>query len=63
MQGNENKRTYEILEILVLPCNMKLTLIGDTEDRIPDDCIADLDKQREYLGPLNLIIAYNQSIF
>ena len=56
LQGNENKNTFEILEVMVLPCNMKLTTVGDTEDRIPDDCIADLDEQIAYLGPLNFII-------
>ena len=43
LHGNENKSNYEILEILVLPCNHRQTHIGDTEDHIPEECIADLD--------------------
>ena len=43
LHGNENKKNYEILEIMVLPCNMRQTHLGATEDNISDDCIADLD--------------------
>ena len=63
LHGNENKKNYEIIEIMVLPCNHRLTHIGDTEDRITEECVADLDAQIEYLGPLNLIFYYDQKIF
>ena len=43
LHGNENKSNYEIIEIMVLPCNHRQTHIGDTEDHIPEECIADLD--------------------
>ena len=59
LHGNENKKNYQILEIMVLPCNMRQTHIGDTEDHIPDECIAELDAQMKFLGPLNLIFYYN----
>ena len=42
LQGNEKTNNYEILELMVLPCNHRLTHLGDTEDRIPAECIADL---------------------
>ena len=43
LHGNENKKNFEILEIMVLPCNMRQTHLGATEDNISDECIADLD--------------------
>ena len=43
LHGNENKNDYEILEIMVLPCNHRETHLGGTEDKISDKCIADLD--------------------
>ena len=42
--GNEQDRNESRLEISVLPCNHRLTHIGGAEDRIPDDCVADLDE-------------------
>ena len=42
--GNEQDLNESRLEISVLPCNHRLTHIGGAEDRIPDDCVADLNE-------------------
>ena len=48
---------------MLLPCNMKETLIGGTEDRIPEDCNWDRDELLKYLGPLRLLIYNNMGSF
>ena len=56
-------RNHSQLEIVVLPCNHRLTHIGGTDDRIPDDCEENLDEQIKYLGPLNMLVYFNQARF
>jgi len=61
--GTEITQNSSRLEINILSCNNRLTHLGGVDDRIPEDCVANLDEQIEYLGPLNLIIYYNQQSF
>ena len=43
--GAESTGKYGLVEIVVMPCNVKLdiALLGGLTDRISDDCIWDLD--------------------
>ena len=61
--GTESSGTYSEIDIGVLPCNVRLTTLGATDDRISDTCVADLTKQIEYLGPMNILIYYNHEVF
>ena len=58
--GNERNLNNARLEIIVLPCNHRLTQLGAKDDRMDPTCIADLEQQINYLGPLNMILYYNQ---
>jgi len=61
-EGTERAGNYGVLdiEIMVLPCNMRLKHLGGVEDRIDQNCVADLNRQIEYLGPMNWIVYSNQ---
>ena len=50
--GNEINYNYQRLEILLTPCNYVHTHLGYEGDSVHPDCIADLDRQMEYLGPI-----------
>ena len=53
---------YALITIVAVPCNQKLTLdlIGGQEDRIDEQCVWDLEAQREYLKPPKLVAFFNQ---
>lgn len=38
LYGEDPADNTKTIDIMLLPCNMKLTLLGGTEDRIPEDC-------------------------
>lgn len=48
---------------MLVPCNYVHAAYGYTEDFIADDCIADLDQQLAYLGPINFLLYINESTF
>ena len=41
--GPEAGGTYAEIDIAVVPCNLRLIPLGADDDRIGDECIADLD--------------------
>lgn len=48
---------------MLLPCNMRETLLGGEEDKIPDDCNYDKNELIKYLGPLRMLIWKNVGRF
>ena len=58
--GNEKNSEYQRFEVVLVPCNYLHTLFGYTEDSIHPECVADLNEQLEYLGPLNLKVYHTQ---
>lgn len=54
INGNGQILDYANIDISFVPCNV---LVGPEE--ISDDCIADLEKQIEYLGPISLMTFAN----
>ena len=50
------------LEFLYLPCNY-IHLDPQFNDYVKDGCIADLEAQRAYLGPLEVMLWYNYEEF
>ena len=61
--GNELDRNHTRFEIVVLPCNHRLTQLGGKDDRIPQNCIEDQGEQIKYLGSLNMLAYFNQESF
>ena len=59
--GNTEKPDYNNIEFLYVPCNYIHT--SEADDAVSSECVSDLAKQKEYLGPLNLILFYNQEVF
>ena len=46
-----------------MPCNIKLTAFGAEDDRIGPECQADLQKQIDYLGNMNMLVYFNTATF
>ena len=63
LYGPESGGTYGELDLALLPCNTRLIPHGARDDRISPQCVANLDKQIEYIGATNLIVYYNQATF
>jgi len=61
--GSEASGVYAEIDIMVMPCNMPLKFLGAEDDRIGEECVADLEKQIEYLGPMNMLVYFNQETF
>ena len=47
----------------MLPCNYVHTEFGDVGDSIAEECIADRDKQMEYLGNMRIIMLATEEVF
>ena len=47
----------------MLPCNYIHTALGYTGDEKSDKCNDSLEAQQQYLGPLNMIVYFNQESF
>ena len=61
--GEEQNPEFQKLEFLFLPCNYIHQIDGYTGDYVKEECIADLEKQKEYLGPLDMLIYFNDEEF
>ena len=48
--GTEKKANYRVLDIMMVPCGLRETTIGGTEDRVPEDCNYDKEALIEYLS-------------
>ena len=46
-----------------MPCNYIHSHLGYTEDFVTPECIADLEKQKEYMGPLDVMLYFNDEEF
>ena len=60
LYGNERNNNHARLEIILLPCNYVHSHLGYEGDSVHPECIADLAKQTEYLGPLNMMLYYSE---
>ena len=47
------------IEVILVPCNYIHSEWGDIGDSVSDECIADLEKQKEFMGPLEVMILIN----
>ena len=63
LHGNERNDEYTRIEVVLNPCNYIHSHLGYEGDRVHPDCIPDLDKQIEYLGPINFIVYHTEDKF
>ena len=47
------------LYFILTPCNYLHTDYGQTDDYVSQDCVADLNEQIDYLGPIELVMLAN----
>ena len=59
--GNERNDFYQRIEFVIVPCNYLHTIWG-YEDTIADECVADLDAQIDYLGPLDVMLYVTEDV-
>ena len=57
--GEDPADNTKTIDFMLLPCNMKETLLGGKEDRIPEDCNWDRNELTKYLGPIRMLIYSN----
>lgn len=61
--GEELDPDYQRIDFMLSPCNYILTEYGFTGDTIHEECVRDLEAQKEYLGPINFMIYANNEKF
>ena len=61
--GNERNLNWLNLDIAFVPCNYYHHLDGDYVDEVVPECVWDLEKQVEYLGPLDLAMYITEEVF
>ena len=62
--GTENDElNYQRFEYVLLPCNYVHAEFAQTGDSIADGCIADRDKQIDYLGNMRSIFLTTEQVF
>ena len=61
--GNEKNDFHQRIEIVLVPCNYQHVELGDVGDTIHPECVEDLQKQIEYLGPINFMIYHTEDVF
>ena len=62
-RGTEMSGMFNAIDVMVVPCAVKLTLIGGKEDRIPKECEMDRDKSINWFQNFNFVTYYNQGRF
>ena len=61
--GSDGSGDFGSISIIVMPCNMRLSFLGAINDRIDPECVANLDEQISYLGPMKMSIYHNSQYF
>ena len=64
ISGKASSNDFQKLEIIFAPCNYIHTSFGYEDKRpVPDTCVSDLDKIKDYLGNIQLTVLYNDEEF
>ena len=63
LYGKERNDEYQRIEVALTPCNYVHTHLGYQGDSVHPECVADLEKQKEYLGPLDILIYHTEGVF
>ena len=64
--GQQQLDNYQRFELLVLPCHSTHTDTGQiegTKGQISEECVANLEQQKQYMGTANVLIYTNQVRF
>ena len=59
----EDDENYQRFDFAILPCNYVHWEFGDVGDSVAAGCIADLEKQQNYLGNMKAIIYMSEQVF
>ena len=57
--GIQNDDNYQILDIVLVPCNYIHSQLGYTEDSVATECVPDLNEQINYIGPSKWTLLMN----
>ena len=57
--GVQNDDNYQILDIVLVPCNYIHTQLGYTSDSVTTECDPDLNEQIKYIGPSKWTLLMN----
>ena len=63
LNGEDPASNAKNVDVMLLPCNMKISILDGDADRIPEECNYDRDKLIEYLGPIRMLVYYNSGRF
>lgn len=63
LQANEFASNYVALDVMLVPCSVKLTFQGAIDDRISENCNFDQQKLIEYISPSTMLIWRNIGSF
>ena len=61
--GNANSASYRGMDIMIVPCGMRETKLGGTEDKVPEDCNYDREAFMKYLGSIQMLMYFNKGQF
>lgn len=61
--GDRSDNSYQRLDLIVAPCNYLNTEFGNEDDKIAEGCIADLEKQQDYVGSVMMQLLVTDEIF
>ena len=59
LYGEAIDDSAQMMEFYLLPCNYVHSYMGYTGDSISKECVADQEKQQEYLGKLQVFMYFN----
>ena len=54
---------HSLIDIIAMPCHMRESLIGGTQDNIRKDCVRDPEAVYEYLQNMATVAWYNYGVF
>ena len=59
LQANEFASNYAVMDVMLVPCGVKVTFQGAKDDRISENCNFDQQKLIEYMNPSTMLIWRN----
>lgn len=63
LRGTFLDSDYQVIDIHVLPCNVKEINLAGAEDRIPEECVWDKQETMRYLGTVAMVVYHNEAKF
>ena len=63
LRGEDPAENTRTIDVMLMPCNMKETLLASKEDGIPEDCNYDREKLIEYMDAPRMLVWSNNGRF